>query len=105
MYNNVNMEHKSNIDKIDELHYNSLKNKSLLKILQDIHTSNSHAPNNDYITSIYTYLLIAHEAPSLGQTLLHMHFLLYYLASYMPHMGSYHIHLTHIFPHSLPWIL
>jgi hypothetical protein len=66
MYTNVSMDHNSNIDKRDELHSNSLKNRrtSSKYPITFIH-HNSHVLNNDNMISIYTYSSIANVAPLL----------------------------------------
>jgi hypothetical protein len=64
MYNKVSVEHNSNIDKRDELHNNSLKNRRTFSKNQItfIH-HNSHVHNNEYMISRYTYSPKLQETP------------------------------------------
>jgi hypothetical protein len=76
MYTNVSMDNNSNIDKRDELHNNSLKNRRTSSKYPNTFIHPNHMSfNNDYMISIYTYSHIAHVAPLLlgPITLLHIH--------------------------------
>jgi hypothetical protein len=90
MYTNVSMEHNSNIDKRDELHNNSLKNRrTSSKYPNTFIHHNSHVLNNEYMISIYTYSHTTHEAPLLlGRPYyIYIYTLHVHLAPYMPPLG------------------
>jgi hypothetical protein len=63
MYNNVSMEHNSNIDQRGELQNKSLNNRrTSSKYPNTFIHHNSHVFNNEYMISIYTYSYTTHEA-------------------------------------------